>query len=120
MKTTEILELFLKGGDVCRLSEKQHKWLTEQAKREKVKTSFCGKYLYCGDAVFNVRSCKVHYSAYGGFVGTRQVQGRYILERLTHIRFRSTGLTQLATQSDLKYVAEQGHEYDVINTSEEV
>lgn len=115
MTTTEIIANFMKGNTKVSISDKQLAWLMGQAKREGVAVGTDGfnPTIYFNDCMYQIRNCKRAASG-GSYVGTRTIQGRYNMERLFTIRFKSTGLTNVASQTDLDHYTREGHQFEII------
>lgn len=116
MNTTDILATFLKGNHKVSISEKQRMWLLSQAKRDGVKIKEDGWHptLCMADAHYTIQQCKRRASG-GSYVGTAIIQGRYNLEKMYYVKFKSTGLTCVCSDTDLRHFQSIGEQYDFIN-----
>jgi hypothetical protein len=115
MTTLEILAAFMKGNEKVSISEKQKSWLLSQAKKEAfvVRNDGFNDTVYLDDCHYKISQCKTLASG-GSYVGTRYIQGRYNIEKLYYIQFKSTGLTVVCTSGDMRHYSNEGHEFNVI------
>lgn len=117
MKTIEILISFLNGNEVTIISDKQKAWLLRQAKIEGLKTNNDGfhDFIYLDDCHYKIKQCKTRVGGYGGTIGTKIIQGKYRLEKLYTIKFDSTGITGVHTNTDLMHFRTTEHTFQIIN-----
>jgi hypothetical protein len=117
MTTIEILSAFMKGNEVASISIKQRDWLLSQAKRENIKTHFDGfsTHIYLSDCHYSISSAQGRRGGYGGTIVHYTISGKFNLKKFYSIKFESTGLTQVCTNTDMDYYKREGHKFTIIN-----
>lgn len=119
MSTLELLQNFMNGNEKVTISQKQKDWLMGQATKEKsatLKTHSDGfhDYIYLTDCHYQIKQCKTLASG-GSYVGTKFIQGRYNIEKLYTIKFDSTGIINVCSNTDLKHYRTTEHTFQIIN-----
>jgi hypothetical protein len=117
MTTAEIIKNFMKGGGIASISEKQRAWLISQANSERILVDSDGfnQSIFFDDHYYKIRNCRRMASG-GSYVGTKIIQGRYIIERMYHIKFIGTGHTCVYNYSDIDHLKREGqHQFEILN-----
>lgn len=116
MTTLEIIAAFMKGNTKVTITQKQKDWLIRTALNEGVKTNLTGSgdYIYLNDCHYSINQCKTRCSG-GSYVGTRYIQGKYNIEKMYRIRFDSNGMTEVRSETDLRYIRTTPHTFSIIN-----
>ena len=118
MTAREIIKNFIKNNSKVTITEKQKSWLLSQCKNEKLVTRGNGHdstYVYFSNCYFEIRPCKYHIAAYGGFVGTRNVPGKWIIEKFIAVKFTDTGYTAHYGIYEVESLKERGYKFEIIN-----
>ena len=115
MTTTEIIANFMKGNSRVSISEKQKAWLLGQAKKDGIIVGFNGwnDLIYFNDCFYEIKQCK-RLASGGSYVGTRLVQGRYLIEKFYTIRFSDTGYTSVQSHHEIERLKIEGYQFEII------
>lgn len=115
MNTIEIITNFMKGATKAGISDKQRNWLLGQAKKEGIPVidRGYGTGVYFDDCFYTIRQAKTLASG-GSYVGTRYINGRYVIEKLLTIKF-DNGNTFVYGVHDVDHFRREGkHQFEII------
>lgn len=116
MKTTEIIDCFIKGQTVSTITQKQQDWLLSQSKRDGIKTVFDGfnHYIYLSDCHYSISAC-TRLASGGSYVGSRKT-GKLKIEKLLTIQFLDTNIKEVRGVYDVERIQKEGiHKFKIIN-----
>jgi len=115
MKTSDVIELVMKGKPFASISEKQLNWITGVAAKESDVhcQGTAPLYIFLPDMrVYKVKQARLMASG-GSYGAYRTVQGRFSIELCYHIVFTDTGLTEFCNYIEHDRLVREGYPVEI-------
>lgn len=114
MTARELWDSMAAGNTFAMLTDRQRTYLIDLARKEQIFNTNDTTVRFKDGLIVRIRNAKTTVGAYGGGLAKKIVPGKFKTDQVYLIKFKNTGITQLASQEEIASAKRNGFDFQIM------